>query len=130
MLKTNSKKAKENIQKYILNNFTPEDYTETPPQEFGKVALFILDVFRKEKYNLPEDFRYYKNNEQTAFIDWLAGLPGLFDPGYYYKTSAVDELGELLEESKEEKSRYNEMQAENLLSRLIYRELKKGASER
>ena len=32
MLKTNSKKARENIRGYILNNFTPENYTENPPQ--------------------------------------------------------------------------------------------------
>lgn len=56
MLKTNSKKAAENIRNYIMNNFTPEGYTDNPPQEFPETASFILDTFRSEKYHLPQDF--------------------------------------------------------------------------
>lgn len=130
MLKTNSKKARGNIQKYILNNFNGEEYTETPPQVFGEVAAFILEAFRKEKYSLHEDFRYYRNNEQAAFIDWAAGLPNLLDTCYYCNRSAVDDLGEILEETEKEKSRYNQQQAEKLLTTLIYSELKKGAAKR
>lgn len=126
MLRTNSKKAAENIQAYIMNGFTPENYTDDPPQEFPKIAAFILDTFRSEKYHLPEDRRYYHGSELLAFRDWCAGLPSVLDTLYFYNRSAVDELGAILEETEQEKARYSEQQAEQLLTSLIYRELQKG----
>ena len=130
MLKTNSKKAAENIRAYIMNGFTPEGYTDNPPQEWHEIAAFILDTFKSEKYHLPEDFRYYHNNEFAAFADWCAGLAGVLDTCYYYNRSAVDDLGAILEETDEEKARYTEEQAEKMLTTLIYRELKKGAAQK
>lgn len=127
MLKTNSKKAAENIQAYIVNGFTPENYTDDPPQEFSKIAAFILDTFRNEKYHLPEDRRYYHGSELLAFRDWCAGLPSVLDTCYFYNRSAVDDLGAILEETEQEKARYTEQQAEQLLTDLIYKELLKGA---
>ena len=128
MLKTNSKKAAENIRAYIMNGFTPEGYTDNPPQEFPAIARFILAAFRNEKYHLPQDRRYYRNNEFAAFADWCAGLPSVLDTCYYYNRSAVDDLGAVLEETEEEKARYTEEQAESTLTLLIYRELTKGAA--
>lgn len=125
MLKTNSKKAKENIKQYIIDNFTPENYTDTPPEEWHEIAAFILDTFRSEKYSIPEDFRYYDNNECKAFTDWAQGLPSVLDTCYYYNRSAVDDLAVILEETEEEKARFNEGDAEYLLTALIYRELKR-----
>lgn len=130
MLKTNSKKAAENIRNYIMNNFTPEGYTDNPPQEFPEIASFILDTFRSEKYHLPQDFRYYGGSESAAFADWCAGLSGVLDTCYYYNRSAVDDIGAILEETAKEKARYTEEQAEKLLTSLIYRELKKGAAQK
>lgn len=126
MLKTNSKKAAENIRVYIVDGFTPEGYTDTPPQEFPKIAAFILDTFRNEKYHLPEDHHYYHGSELLAFRDWCAGLAGVLDTCYFYNRSAVDDLGAILEETEQEKARYTEQQAEQLLTDLIYRELLKG----
>ena len=130
MLKTNSKKAAENIRVYIMNGFTPEGYTDNPPQEWQEIAAFILDTFRNEKYHLPQDFRFYHNNEFAAFADWCAGLAGVLDTCYYYNRSAVDDLGAILEETDKEKARYTEEQAEKTLTTLIYRELKKGAAQK
>lgn len=130
MLKTNSKKAKENIKQYIIDNFTPENYTDTPPEDFDGIANFILETFREEKYNSPEDLRYYRNNETAAFADWCAGLPSVLDTCYYYNRSAVDDLAAILEESEEEKQRFTEGEAENLLTALIYREIKKAGRAR
>lgn len=127
MLRTNSKKAAENIRAYIVDGFTPEGYTDNPPQEFPKIAAFILDIFRSEKYHLPEDRRYYHGCELSAFRDWCTGLPSVFDTCYFYNRSAVDDLGAILEETEQEKARYTEQQAEQLLTDLIYRELLKGA---
>lgn len=128
-MKTNNKKARANIRNYIIANFTPEGYTDNPPQEFPEIARFILSTFRNEKYNTPEDFRYYRNNKLAAFADWCAGLCGVLDTCYFYNRSAVDDLGAILEETEEEKARYTEEQAENTLTFLIYRELIKGAAD-
>lgn len=126
MLKANSKKAAENIRAYIMDNFTPEGYTDNPPQEWPEIAAFILAAFRSEKYYLPQDVRYYHGSEQAAFADWCAGLPSVFDTLYFYNRSAVDDLGAILEETAQEKARYTEQQAEQLLTSLVYRELLKG----
>lgn len=130
MLKTNSKAARQNIRRYIVDNATLEGYTTNTPQDFPELAKLILATFRNEKYSTPEDFRYYNNSEFLAFADWCAGLCGILDTYYYYNRSAVDDLGEILEESTEEKARYTESQAENELSRLLYRELTKGAAQK
>ena len=129
MLRTNSKKARENVRNYIIERFTPEGYTDNPPQEFEQIAAFILDCFRSEKWHLIEDFRYYKT-EQAAFADWCSGLPSVLDTYYYYNRSAVDDLGAVLEETDEEKARYTEEQAESTLTLLIYRELTRGAAQK
>ena len=129
MLKTNSKKARENVRNYIIEGFMPEGYTDTPPHEFPEIARFILTTFQNEKYYLPQDFRYYRNNEFAAFADWCAGLPSVLDTCYYYNRSAIDDLGAILEESQEEKARYTEEQAGSTLTLLIYRELTRGAAQ-
>lgn len=124
MLRTNTKKARENVRAYIVNSFTPENYTDTPPQEWPEIAAFILDTFRTEK---PGIGAYARMTEQERFTDWASGLPSVIDCGYYYNRSAVDDLGAILEETEAEKARYDEPKAENLLTYLIYRELTKAA---
>lgn len=123
MLKTNSKKARENVRAYILNHFTPCGYTDNPPQDFPGVAAFILDTFRSEK---PAVDGYARMTESERFTDWAQGLAGILDTCYYYNRSAVDDLGAILEETETEKARFDEPQAESLLTSLIYRELVRG----
>ena len=125
MLRT--KKAIVNIRAYIMDNFTPANYTDNPPKDFPGVAAFILDTFRKEKMS---DFRYHNCNEFAAFTDWCQGLPSVLDTCYYCNRSAVDDLGAILEETAEEKARFTEAEAERRLTWLIYRELSKGAAKR
>ena len=125
MLRT--KKAIGNIRAYIMDNFTPENYTEDPPEDFPRVAAFILDTFRKEKMS---DFRCRDCNEFAAFTDWCQGLPAVLDTCYYYNRSAVDDLGRILEETAEEKARFTEEEAERHLTWLIYRELGKKKAKR
>lgn len=133
MLKTNSKKARENIRAYIVANFGAEGYENRPDESgatFAEIARFILEQFRAEKYHLPQDLRYYGYNEARAFADWCAGLPSVIDTCYYYNRSAVADLGAILEENESEKKRYTETDAENLLTALIYRELtREGATK-
>lgn len=129
MLKTNSKKARENIQQYIIENFTPENYTDETITGFENIATFILNTFRSEKYNCKEDFKYYNNQEALAFKDWCAGLPSVLDTCYFYNRSAVEDLGNILEETETEKARYTEERAENALTALIYTELLRGETK-
>lgn len=120
MLRTNTKKARENIRAYIMNGFTPENYTDTLPQEWPEIAAFILDTFRSEKAPIGV---YARMTEWERFQDWASGLPSVIDCGYYYNRSAVDDLGAILEETEAEKARFDERKAESLLTSLIYREL-------
>ena len=125
MLKANSKQTKENIKKYIVENFTAENYPDTPPTEWHEIATFIFDCFRSEKWNCKNDFQYYGGNEWKAFLDWCAGLPSVLDTCYFYNRSAVEDLGNILEQTEAERSKYEESAAENLLTLLIYNEIKK-----
>ena len=126
MIRSNSKKAIENIRAYILDNTTAENYEIKQPETFKETAAFIMDTFRAEHWNSANIRRYYGNNEYNSFAAWAQGLPSVLDTCYYYNRSAVDDLGAILEESEEEKSKYSEEQAESLLTWLIYRELKKA----
>ena len=125
MLKTNSKKARENIKNYIIENFTAENYTDTPPDTWHEIAEFIFNCFRAENGIAKNDFQYYNNNEWKAFLDWAAGLPSVLDTCYFYNRSAVDDLGNILEETETERKQYAESMAENLLTMLIYNEIKR-----
>lgn len=137
MLRTNSKKAIENIRAYIVKgfdgtNYEPKfDYIEKAIEDnkhgsnidiFSLVANAIYSTFVDEylyEYNR-------RRNEQTVFVEWCAGLPSILDTCYYYNRSAVKDLGDILEETEEERNRYTEAQAEETLSRLIYREITRG----
>lgn len=124
MIKSNSKKARENIRAYILNNFDPESYghDKSEFETFEAAAAFILETFRSEK-------RYERGPEAAIFADWCAGLPSVIDTCYYYNRSAVEDLGAILEETEAERNRYSEADAEKLLTSLIYRELLKGGDK-
>lgn len=125
MIKSNSAKARQNVRQYILQD---ADYLNERA-EFDGVKLntedemlaFAWKCFEEEKKGDIE--KNYHNPNFGIFLDWARGLPlgGLFC--YYYNRSAVDDLGAILEESEEEKAKYTERQAEEHLSRLIYREL-------
>jgi len=121
MLKTNSKKAKENIKKYIMDNFDGCNYGIDTPETFKETAEIILETFRNE-YRNPWECAHHA--EVASFESWAAGLPSIIDTCYYYNRSAVDDLGAILEETEAEKERFSESDAESLLSRLIYREIK------
>lgn len=121
MLRTNSKKAKENVRTYILKHFDPSGYDGWTGNEnsFSDVARFILNTYTTEKR--------YSNSGLTFkdFWDWCQGLPPVLDTCYFYNRSAVADLAVILEETEEEAKRYAESDAEKLLTLLIWREIKK-----
>lgn len=137
MLKTNSKQARENLRKYIIE--TSEDYLiecaeydgkQIDTSNFSAVASAVYETFMNEygsawigtgnaigsRRNMPEN---------AVFRKYAEGLPcgGLFD---YFLHSAVDTVGNILQETEAEKSRFTETKAENMLTSLIYREIKKA----
>lgn len=126
MLKTNGKKAIENIKNYIVNNFDFTNYEDGITQEpttFKTIAKFIYKCFIEEKrYN--DGYKHY--TELQVFFDWCSGLPSVLDTCYFYNRSAIDDLAVILEETETEKQKYNESDAEKLLTNLIYREIKKA----
>lgn len=122
MLRTNSKQARENIRQYIIENFTPENYTDEEITGFENIAKFILDVFKSEYYNVTG--RY---TQAEAFKNWCSGLPSVLDTCYYYNRSAVEDVKNILEETEAEANKYTEQQAEELLTSLIYRELMRAS---
>lgn len=126
MLKTNSKQAKENIKLYIIERFDCSGYeVENEPTTFDEIATFILNTFKNEMVK----FDKRKLTEKEYFFEWCQGLPSVLDTCYYYNRSAVDDLAMILEENETEKSKYTEQDAEQLLTHLIYRELKRGLKE-
>lgn len=122
MLKTNSKVARENIKKYIVNNtdFTGyEKYENINMNDFKTVADAILNICKEEKKHI----KYINNFEM--FKDWMQGLPscGLGD-FYYY--NAIKPLQEILQQSDTDIKKYSEAQSEQLLCNLIYKEIEKA----
>lgn len=106
-----------------MQGFTGENYSIETPETFKDTAAVIMKIFNSEK---PAEGAYSRMNEQECFTDWAQGLPSILDTCYYYNRSAVDDLGAILEETAEEKARYSEQNAEQLLTALIYRELVRG----
>lgn len=129
MLRTNSKKARENIRAYIVEHFDPTGYdVDQNPGTFEEVAKIILDTFAHEKpYSTKYMYRAGLSDEKV-FADWCAGLPSILDTCYYYNRSAVEDLGNILEETESEKAKYTETEAEKYLTHLIYKELIKGVA--
>ena len=127
MLRTNSKKAAENIRKYIMEDLEylqeRAEYRgmELDENNVDQVLAFAWSIFKEEKSGEINRYRFI--NEYQVFKDWASGLAlgNLFC--YYYNRSAVEDLGNILEESAAEKAKYKEEDAEELLTRLIYREM-------
>ena len=122
-MRTNCKKAKENIKKYIVdnyepNNYTPSDYGLKPSTDFKVVAQSVYDTFVDE---------FIAHQRETAnpktFGEWCRGLPTILDTPHIYGGSAVEILGDILEQSEYERNKYTEEQAEGLLNWLMYREI-------
>lgn len=125
MLRTNCKKALENIRAYILENTDVTGYDKyEQPETFEQAALIIWDEFQTAKqYELCRP----RTNIQECFTDWCAGLPSIIDTCYYYNRSAVNDLAKLLNETEAEASRFTETEAERQLTWLIFREISKEA---
>ena len=122
MVKSNSKVAKDAIRAYIMDNTT--DYNEQPiTGTFQEIAGFILDCLYTEKIKYCNRGLSLYGSAQNAFIDWCEGLPSVFDTSYYYLAIARNLLGDILQETESERAQYTESEAENMLTKLFWREI-------
>lgn len=125
-LKTNSKKAKENLHKYIMQaadyirtDYNPETYGNEDLTTYSGTARAVYTIFKAEKQHDKS-----RTTEQRLFEDWASGLAlNLFD---YYLEDATETLGDILEQTPEERNKYTAEQSEQLLTNLIYREVSRA----
>ena len=122
MLKTNSKQVKEKIRALISQLFDASSY-EREDLNNADVNEQIKFIARTCWAELGHEVKRLGYTHQEMFINWCQGLPSLLDTSAYYLHSAIKILGDILEETEEERNRYTEEEAEKLLSYLIYREV-------
>lgn len=128
MLKTNCKIVRDRIRAFILSAENVEEFAPegTPNKTYNDKARAIYADFMRW-YDGDNRNKYRPRPYQEAFHDWTGGLPAILDPCYRYNTSAVDMLGDMLEETPAERAKYTECEAEKMLSYLIYREISREA---
>ena len=126
-LKSNSKAVNEAVKTYILENFDTSNYTpdydNVNVSNIKEVCKAILECCNKEKFYLSYP------NTQSMLIDWMQGLPSILDTApILYSGSAIDLIGNWLQQTEKEKSKYDETTAEQfalyLISRMIIKEAK------
>lgn len=125
MIKSNSKAAKAAIRQWIIDNYNPEFASVYPVAEndLKQIAISVLSKFERQAYSVPNEWR---QNRQTAFVDWMNALPGILDPGFlYWKTgkNSVMLIAEWLQETEEQSEKYDQRSADIFALSLIYREL-------
>ena len=119
MLRTNSKKARENIRQWILENLG-SDYEAGTFQEAAKI---INEHFYAEMIKHDNRYKAGRVSRFELFKDWTSGLPGALCCDDIYLRPVVPVLALILEETEAEASKYSEDEAEAKLVALIYREL-------
>ena len=123
MLKTNSRQVKNKIREWISDNFEASSYDreDLNSAPIDKKIAFIARTCWAE---LGHEVKRRGASFQNMFIEWCQGLPSLLDTASYYcHCSAVDLVGDMLEQTKEERNKYTEPEAERLFSYLIYKEI-------
>ena len=134
MIKSTTREAKQAINKYIIDTsidyLTECEYIQDGAA-FEDVKRAIVNAFINEKMKnyasakQPFDVLkiYYKYNLFEAFKEWASGLAcgSTFD--YYYNISAVDLVGDWLQQTTEERNKYDELDAEEYATQLIFRQL-------
>lgn len=117
MLRTNSKAVKERVRAYILENTNSDELGENPTQ--AEAFQYIAKTFIRAEYS---NAWQRKRNLQEAFTWWAQGLPFNFCD-FFYNVCAVDLVGDWLEQTKEERNKYTEQEAEKLACYLCFSQL-------
>ena len=135
MLKTNSKKAINNIWDYLeefIDAINDErityqaDKNYLQPGNRHELAKTIYEIYESEKKNNDNMFAAGRITDAALFEEWASGLAlcGMFD--FWYHCTAVKILGDILEETETEREKFTESDAEKMLTSLIYREVIKN----
>lgn len=138
MLRTNSKKAINNLDNYLLS------YAEDIAAENDDALLFDYDLtnihgfadcvlnyyFYEEMIRTDNRYAAGRISYNDLFLEWSRGLPLPIFDYYNFGGDAKKILGDILEETEEERGRFSESDAENMLTRIIYNRLVKNADVR
>jgi hypothetical protein len=124
MLRTTSKPVIQKIRAYIVDGVDLDYFDLDEKPDFQTACKLVLSACENEKryINYRSDFERFK--------DWAQGLPTAFDTMYFYNVSAVGLLAEWLEETDSEKARFDESEAEEKITWLLFRELMKGGGKK
>ena len=122
MLRSTNKKVLEKIRNYIIDGVDHEYFELEADPDYKTACKLILAACENEKF-----YNRSRSGFET-FKDWAQGLPTAFNTSYYYNVSAVDLLADWLEETDKEKEKFEECEAEEKITWLIYRELRKGTA--
>ena len=120
-LRTNSKRYKVNIKKYILDNIDVSDSNrkyKNPNSENAKIH-YVLDRFKSEylhEYNLI----IYKGNVSKIMAEWLSGLALNFDYYYYDIIQVSKKLHEVDEFTERYEERIKENWWQHLANEILY----------
>jgi hypothetical protein len=122
MLKTTSKKFRENLYNFFLENWQGDEAAPASAEEALKAE--------KEIFESEYDWRIEQVGRQKAFKEFKDGLAGAIFPAWLLGPCvALDTLADLEEASPAEKKelaeKYTETQAEQELTWLLYREMEK-----
>ena len=122
MLKTNSKKVREAVRAYVAQKTRGQDGAEM--KTFEEAAEVIAKDWGAYRY--PGLGRQFGYSIEEAFKHWAGGLPNdLFD--YIAAGDTVELVGDMLEQTEAERSKYSDSEACDLLTHLILREIRKAA---
>nr|DAW38309.1 MAG TPA: hypothetical protein [Caudoviricetes sp.] len=135
MLKTNSKEVMNRIKKVIMDSYeaAEEYYTfdgSTMKTEYNDICKDIMNMFYIEKLQFDNRYKAGRISKSDLFMDWMQGLPSAFPVSNdIFLSSAVDFLGDLLDETETEKEKFTDEQAEKRSVYLLFRELEKHAKK-
>lgn len=132
MLRTNSKKVDERVKQYITNNFfeVQADYDLSLPtdSDFSLICNEILKTFFNQYLKGNRQFEAGRLSRYDLFVEWCEAGTEMLDTSYYTKPIAIDLLGDWLEETKEERNRFTESQAEQKITYLLYKTITRHAT--
>lgn len=120
-LRTNSKKYKANIKKYILDNIdvTDSDTKYVDPNSEDAKLHYVLNRFTSEylhEYNLIR----YKGNISKIMEEWLSGLALNFDHYYYDIIEVSKKLHEVNEFTEKYEERIKQNWFQHLANEILY----------
>lgn len=128
MLNKYDKKARENTRNYFLS-IVDFDYLETdcnikiPRDSFYIAAAVINAKFKREKLDNNDLYKAGNGTREYWFNQWVAGLPGCLE-SYVFCDDAITALRNILEVSENERVNIDTLEAEKMLSYMIYHEIR------